>query len=280
MRPHLSGLDHVVILINDIDAAQAAWSRLGFHLTPRGFHSIGTRNHCMMFGTDYVELLSVVKPHPVTRYFSEFLSKGDGAAALAFSTDDSQACWESLRASGIDADPPVDFSRPVELDSGTREARFRVTQLPVEATPGCRTFLCEHFTPELVWLPAYQRHPLGVTGIAGITVVADDAAEAAHAFARVAGVAPSLGAADAQVRVGGFVIDIESAAHRHGRTGQPAVSNREGPRIVALRLQVEDLSHADRTLRARGFRSSPAADGSLVLADGDVNGVALSFCSR
>ncbi len=92
MRPHLLGVDHVVILIDDIDAAEAAWSRLGFNLTPRGFHSIGTQNHCMMFGSDYLELLSVIRPHPVTEYFSAFLAQGDGAAAVAFSTDDSQAC--------------------------------------------------------------------------------------------------------------------------------------------------------------------------------------------
>ena len=59
MRTNISGLDHVVILVRDLDAAQATYARLGLTLTPRGFHSIGTHNHCSMFGSDYVELLAV-----------------------------------------------------------------------------------------------------------------------------------------------------------------------------------------------------------------------------
>ncbi len=278
MRSHLLGLDHVVILINDIDAAQASWSRLGFNLTPRGFHSIGTRNHCMMFGTDYLELLSVVKPHPVTEYFSEFLSRGDGAAAFAFSTDDSQACWESLRASGIQADPPVDFSRPVELESGARDAKFRVTQLPVNATPGCRTFLCQHLTPEVVWLPPYQQHPLGVTGIAGVTVNVEDIAAAAAAYGQVAGVSPIASSQGSQIRVGRFTVDFQRPAAPHARTGDKAAAlQRTGPLIRSLHFYVASIDTTQSTLRAAGFRSSAGADGVLVLDEGPVNGVALTF---
>ncbi len=280
MRPHLLGVDHVVILINDIDAAQAAWSRLGFNLTPRGFHSIGTRNHCMMFGSDYVELLSLVTPHPVTQYFSEFLAGGDGAAAFAFSTDDSLACWESLRAAGIEADAPVDFSRPVELEGGRRDAKFRVTQLPVDATPGCRTFLCQHFTPELVWLPPHQRHPLGVTGIAGITIITDDIATTANAYAQVAGVSPATTAAGSQVRIGGFVIEFEPASAQRSHASAQALAGRSGPVIGALHLKVDDLDTARRTLEAAGRHTSEAVDGALVLEDDAINGVALTFRAK
>jgi Glyoxalase-like domain len=280
MRPHLLGVDHVVILINDIDAAQAAWSRLGFNLTPRGFHSIGTRNHCMMFGSDYVELLSVVTPHPVTQYFSEFLAGGDGAAAFAFSTDDSQACWASLRATGIEADAPVDFSRPVELDGGRRDAKFRVTQLPIDATPGCRTFLCQHFTPDLVWLPPYQRHPLGVTGIAGITVVTDDVEATAAAYAKVAGVPPVTTGAGSQVPIGSFVIEFEAASAQHKHPSARAIAGRSGPVIGALHLRVGDLDTTRRALRAAGSNASESVDGVLVLDDDAINGVALTFRSK
>ena len=32
------GLDHVVVMVDGIDAAQAAYERLGFQVQPRGFH--------------------------------------------------------------------------------------------------------------------------------------------------------------------------------------------------------------------------------------------------
>lgn len=81
MRTNISGLDHVVILVRDLDAAQATYARLGLTLTPRGFHSIGTHNHCIMFDSDYVELLAVREPHPVTKYFSQFLADAEGGGA-------------------------------------------------------------------------------------------------------------------------------------------------------------------------------------------------------
>ena len=64
MRRNIQGIDHVVVLVRDLDRAAAAYARMGFQLTPRGFHTLGSQNHCIMFGADYVELLAVPKPHP------------------------------------------------------------------------------------------------------------------------------------------------------------------------------------------------------------------------
>ena len=58
-------IDHAVIALRDLDAAAASFSRLGFTLTPRGVHSIGSQNHCIMFGSTYIELLAApFKPLP------------------------------------------------------------------------------------------------------------------------------------------------------------------------------------------------------------------------
>ena len=51
-------LDHVVINVkDDMDLAQLVFSNLGFTLTPRGYHTLGSINHLMMFGSDYMELI-------------------------------------------------------------------------------------------------------------------------------------------------------------------------------------------------------------------------------
>ncbi|HYF17706.1 MAG TPA: VOC family protein [Ramlibacter sp.] len=190
MQTFIRGIDHVVILVRDLDAAQEAFTRLGFAPTPRGFHSIGTRNHCLMFGTDYVELLTVAQPHPVTAYFSDHLGRGEGAAAIGFATDDAHAAHAAYTRMGIAADAPADFSRPVDLPGGRVDAKFRVVQLPPAETPGCRSFLCQHFTPHAVWRPEYQDHPLGVTGIARVTVASPDPAATAAQYGRVVGARP------------------------------------------------------------------------------------------
>ena len=86
MRKHLTGIDHVVILVRDLDRAQETYTRLGLTLTPRGYHSIGSLNHCTMFERDYIELL-LPKPHPAMNAFMEHLAIGEGLGGIAFATD-------------------------------------------------------------------------------------------------------------------------------------------------------------------------------------------------
>ena len=52
-------LDHVVVNVRDrLDEAAATYGRLGFTLTPRGYHTLGSMNHLAIFGTDYLELIA------------------------------------------------------------------------------------------------------------------------------------------------------------------------------------------------------------------------------
>ena len=59
MRKHLTGLDHAVIRVDDLDRASDDFAAMGLRLSPRGRHTIGTENRCVMFGFDYIELLWV-----------------------------------------------------------------------------------------------------------------------------------------------------------------------------------------------------------------------------
>ena len=47
-------LDHVVVDVRDrMDEAARVFAALGFQLTPRGHHTLGSMNHLLMFATDY-----------------------------------------------------------------------------------------------------------------------------------------------------------------------------------------------------------------------------------
>ncbi len=277
MRTNILGIDHVVILVRDLDAAEATFTRLGFSLTPRGHHSIGTQNHCLMFENDYLELLSVKQPHPVTQYFSQFLAASDGAAAIALSSDDPQSAHASLCSDGVAADAPVDFSRLVELPEGNRDARFRVVQLPVDATPGCRTFICQHFTPDVVWRPEYLQHPIGVTGIAGMSVLAGDPRTAVEAYARVLQTAAREDGDGISVPVGNAWLTFDKRAALQQRFAPASLTPRPAPALAALRLRVRDRGRADETLRRGGFAPQRLADGALAIGADQAHGVTLIF---
>ena len=146
--PLPQAIDHAVIAVRDLDAAATAFTALGFTLTPRGHHSIGSQNHCIMLGSTYIELLVAPVAHPWLDYYRRF---GEGLASIALSTSDADATYELLKGKG--ARPPMDLSRPV--DGGI--ARFRLVQ--IENAP--QVFICQHLTRNLVWQPQWQTHANG-----------------------------------------------------------------------------------------------------------------------
>ena len=277
MRSHIFGIDHVVILTRELDRARETYARLGFRLTPRGFHTLGSQNHCIMFERDYIELLAVPKPHPAMQYFTDFLVRGEGLAAIALACDDADAAHAELRTAGIEADPPLDFSRPVQRPDGTHDASFRIVQLPVAQTPGCRVFLCQHFTREVVWRAEDQRHALGATEIAALAVIADEPHAAAASYAAIFDTKPFPIREGLLVQTGSAPIALGSRwklGHRLDRVGLPL---RTRPLVAALFIRVRDREEAARQLRRGGFAPVSLADGSWAVSAEDACGVALVF---
>lgn len=183
---HVVGLDHVVILVRDLDAAAENWRRLGFTLAPRGIHSahMGTGNHTVMLGPDYFELIGVLSETPYNAPSRALLERrGEGIERAALATDDAAAGIEEIRARGLDGMGPLDFGRPVTLPDGSRtEARFRVFHWPLDEAPGgLRLFACQHLTRDAVWIPELQRHANGAQRIVRVEIASDDPqADAAH----------------------------------------------------------------------------------------------------
>ena len=274
MRRHLQGIDHAVVLVRDLDKARDTYARLGFTLTPRGYHTLGTQNHCLMLGRDYLELLAVPKPRAATRHYSDFLATGEGLGAIALATDDAGALQAGLAADGIEAEAPLDFARPVEH---LGDARFRIVQLPPDASPGCRMFACQHFTRELVWRPEYQSHANGALEIAALAVVAEDPAAAAARYGQLLGARPQPIAEGLQVQTGSAAIALTSRwklGHRLHGVGLPL---RARPLVAALFVRVADRARTAAILRKNGLQAAALADGSFAVSAQDAHGIAVVF---
>ena len=158
--PLQPAIDHAVVAVRDLERAAANFGALGFTLTPRGHHSIGSQNHCIMLGRTYIELLVAPVAHPWLDYYRAF---GEGLAAVALSTEDADATYGQLKDKGARA--PMDLSRPVE--GGV--ARFRLVQ--VENLP--QLFFVQHLTRELVWRPEWQRHANGARELVNVALAAN-----------------------------------------------------------------------------------------------------------
>src|SRR5580704_11473009 len=173
-------LDHVVIDVRDrIDEAMRCFQSLGFQLTPRGRHTLGSVNHLAMFATDYLELLGFAGDGAIR---PEIMHFPVGLNRLVFTTADADSVHAQAAASGLPILPVQSFSRPVTLDGVARDARFRTTRLDPEKVAMGRVYFCEHQTPDLVWRPEWQTHPNGACAIARVVVATADPQRTARLF--------------------------------------------------------------------------------------------------
>jgi hypothetical protein len=283
MRTHLQGIDHVVIAVREIDRAAKEFGRLGFTLTPRGRHTTGSENNCIMFERDYFELLGVPVPHPVTRYYQEFLERGDGLAAIALATDDARGFHDELAADAIAVDEPVDFSRPVQLAQGTKDAAFRITQIAPAATPAGRVFACQHFTRDVVWRPEYQQHANQVTGLERVVAVAETAQVQglAERYAKVFGVSAQAGKIGAAPRLdvatGNTPLTFTTPAGLSQLLPGVGLTKRPQPCFAALYFRSSDVTVARDVLRHNGVRYIALSHSAIAVPPEQGHGVALVF---
>ena len=162
-------LDHLVINTHfEMNAAHTIFEQLGFTLTLRGRHSLGSINHLMVFENDYLELLGLPSDGGPLR--EEVLSSPVGIDGLVFKTTDAAHTHQSLQTAGFAVQPVQAFSRPVELAGVVSDARFETVRFEPGQFSAGRLYYCQHFTPELVWRKEWQAHPNGVNKLAGRAV--------------------------------------------------------------------------------------------------------------
>jgi hypothetical protein len=165
-------LDHVVINArDDLDHAADIYRRLGFTLTERGYHSLGSMNHLAMFGTDFLELIAVPKGATIRR---DLLNYPFGLNGLAFGSVDSTITYGALSKVGVPVEPPLEFTRPVTVDGAAREARFRTVRMKAGVVPYGRVFYIHHFTRDLLWRDEWRHHANGVVAVVRAMIVDPD----------------------------------------------------------------------------------------------------------
>jgi Glyoxalase-like domain len=180
------GLDHIVHAVSDLDAAVAFYARAGFIVGARNVHppAWGTQNHIVQLLGAFVELLAMADPNGIVphaeRHFSfgafnrDFLTRKQGLSMLVLEGKESAAEAQAFRAGGIGDFDLFDFARDAKRPDGTpTKVAFTLAFARDAAAPDIGFFTCRQHYPENFWNPAFQRHANGVTGIAGIVLVAE-----------------------------------------------------------------------------------------------------------
>ena len=228
----LHSIDHIVVLVNDLAAASADWTRAGFTVTPGGTHAAGLTHNALVAFADgsYFELIAFFHPEEEQdhRWWSR-VADGEGLIDYALLSDDLTNDASAARGHGLAMVGPEDGGR---LRPDGERLEWKSMLLGRGIGEPTLPFVIEDVTPRELRVPAGDaaNHALGVTGIVGLTVVTDNVEEAATAMTSLLG-AP-----------GEDVVVDEGAMLRFTL----------GEQWIALLQPGDDQSDAGQYLRRRG----------------------------
>lgn len=282
------GIDHLVLCVRDLDAARAAYARMGFTLTPPALHPWGTGNSLVQLQGNFLELLAVVDPAkmvpPGRGEFSfglfnkTFLEKREGFSMLAFASDDARRDQAEFAKAGLQTYAPFDFSRKARLPGGEEvTVGFSLAFVTDPRMPEAGLFVCQQHAPQHFWKPDYQTHANGAVAVTEAVMVADHPSELAGLLGRlqdedaVSAEDGRLAVATARGRV--VVLDRRHAEDRFG-TGLPR--GPETPHFIAYRVAVRDVAATRTLLDAAGVHFRAIHD-TLQIAASDAFGTVIEF---
>ncbi|TAJ82386.1 VOC family protein [Reyranella sp.] len=281
MKQPVKGLDHVVVMVDGIDAAEAAYTKLGFQVQPRGFHKkLGTANHLMIFDTDYFEILGIVEDTEFNAERREWLKAGGGLANVALATDGADLAFEAFKAAGLNPDEPLSFDRAVEIDGKTEQAKFRTVRVPKTNMPVVGFFVCDHLTPQFVYRPEWAKHPNGARGILGVTVIAEQPTKWAPELEKYFGEGSTKREGEGLVANTGTQ-PIHYLSRKDYLARYPGVTPvRPGDHPALLSVRVENLAACEALLKKNGVKLLKPDSGRLIVPPSEAAHLTLEFAER
>lgn len=277
MTHPITGIDHPILWVSDIEKAAAAYRRLGFTLSQFYVHpkAVGTANYNMMLDDDYLELLVSIEDNPRNAARrARLAAEGDGLKDMGLRASNADAAFEKVKAAGLSPLPAFDHHRP----EGDDTARFRIIYLPPDRLlPGLGFHVIEHLTPELVWRRRGPAHANGARGVAGLVIAAHDPAAIAAPYAAVFGVESRTD--------GEGVVSVATGKSRLRVAPPTAMANLfpgirfkpAPPFVAALELFVEDIDRTAAFVSGAGLPHRIAPDGAVEIPPEQACGVMLRF---
>lgn len=241
----IQGIDHIVILVDDLAAAIASYTHLGFTVVPGGEHTGGeTHNALVVFEessqehSTYLELIAFKRVAPAHRWWRHTVT-GEGLIDFALLPKAIADDINAARQRGLAFEGPIPGGRL------RPDGQPIAWHLGAPLTPDL-PFLCADVTPRALRVPdgSALQHTNGVVGIAQITVAVNDINTSAARYRALLGVEPRLDwvspESDAQVAafpVGASTILLATpGSAARSRLRDHLRTRGEGPYALSLRV--------------------------------------------
>jgi catechol 2,3-dioxygenase-like lactoylglutathione lyase family enzyme len=235
----INGIDHLVILVDDLDDGIAQYRDLGFTVTPGGKHPRFTHNALVTLGDgSYLELISFYEHENVTHRWWTYRDSGGGLIDHALGVDDLAAEIAGADIRGVRYSGPNDGarSRPdgVELVWKTAHAD---TERPMGLP-----FLIEDVTERTLRVPAGDaaQHANGVFGIHTLIIAVADIDASATQYGQLLNqTGLEAAGSDQSVAAVGFDVHGQRIELQQPRPGSPmaeqVAARGDGPYQVIFR---------------------------------------------
>lgn len=279
----IGGIDHIVIVVDDLATAADAYRRLGFTLSPRGIHppAMGSVNHTIMLQHDYFELLGVTVPTDINARWREGLETGGGVTGIALTTESAKAAHDYWQREGLSPGEVFHFARAVKRENGEAlEARFALVTLPQVPLTGLRIFVCHQLAREAVWLPELMAHANTAQAILKVTFACAEPAQVAAQWQRVIPGAEVRSFTEGVVVVAGtHALELVNAGIARRQFGYHLDPTAAGARAIGVTYGVADLD-ATRVVLQRSNVKFLETSGKITVAAADAGNVATIFQSQ
>lgn len=271
MSHPVKGVDHVFILVNNLDQSASRYAALGFTLSPKGIHSAskGSANYTIMFPRDYFELLGIVNRTAQNAHRLEALERmGEGLHAVACRIETAEGAASALDDLGIATEGLGSFQRPVPLPDGSEGiAAFSTVAFTRDEVPFGAVFMCQHRTPDTVWVPELLEHANTACGLEAILAISDAPSADGARFARLwADGRVSAGDDGVSVQTGADSAPLVLMTREAFARAYPDIDGARLPKgaYAGLRIKVADMEAAKRCLDAAGISGVATARGIAV----------------
>jgi hypothetical protein len=278
-------IDHIVILVHDLEGAMGDYGELGFTVVPGGEHADGRSRNALIAFSDgsYLELIAFKDSLVPESHM--FYRPGNPEGLVTF----------AVLPTDIESDVRAAHERGLELDGPRPGGRLRPDGQRLEWKTAAPTshdlpFLCADVTPRELRVPegSAHDHPNGATGISALGIVVSNLEESVRRYSALLG--PDVPPGDPQetpegkettFRLGDALIVLAQPSGE-GDPGKYLKERGEGPYLLApsarpdIRPEVSDPAHTHGVLLA--LVSAPLKVGSVGEEYAYIAGLTCSKC--
>lgn len=244
-------LDHLVILVPQLDAAIDRYRACGFTVLPGGTHAEGATHNALVVFADgaYLELIAFLKPAPEHRWGTLAARGHQGFIDMALLPDSVGTVVAAAAARGLAYTGPLPGGR---LRPDGQRLEWQIGTPPTADLP----FLCGDLTPRALRVPeegGARQHANGATGVAALTVAVDDLATSLARWRALLGDAalqappaalPGLGLCSARLQLGSASLVLvapqgpaDGAAATQAQAALQAALGGRSAGVIGLALQ-------------------------------------------